>query len=52
VAGFDDHVIVKGRRNTPNFSNINLLYSLLSLLTAQLSEVGSCLKFGIRNDFR
>jgi hypothetical protein len=52
VARFDDHVIVKGERDTSNFSNSNLLYSLLSLLSAQLSEAGSRLKFSVRNDFR
>jgi hypothetical protein len=52
VAGFDDHVIVKGGGNTPNFSNGNFLHRLVSLLAAQMSEARGCLKFGIRNDFR
>jgi hypothetical protein len=47
VAGFDDHVIIKSRGDTPNFSNSNLLYSLFSLLSAQLSEAGSRLKFDV-----
>jgi hypothetical protein len=47
MAGFDDDVIVKGGMNTPNFSNSNLLHSLLSLLSTKLGEDGSCLNFRI-----
>jgi hypothetical protein len=47
MAEFDDDVIIKGGRNTPNFINSNLIHSLLSLLSAKLSEAGSRLHFRV-----
>jgi hypothetical protein len=52
MARFDDHVIVKSGGNAPNFSNNNLLHSLLGLFSAQLSEARGRLNFVIRSNFR